>query len=213
MHVSLESNTLLLPPQLARKIGFSAALVLQQMHYWLGKSKHLINGVRWIYNSFPAWAEQLPLAVRTIKRAIAKLRELNLIQVERHGKQQWDQTNWYTINYQELEALIPPIVPDCPDQSGQPDTPNEDSLAPSFSEITPKTFSEKRERPVKQQERVEREEWFSLAHLAQVVAAQQDRNTVITGLNYELGGGCYKDWKELAKKYPLSKLDQMCRKL
>jgi hypothetical protein len=212
MNASLEQNTLLLPPRLARKIGMSAALVLQQLHYWLKKTSHTIKGVRWIYNSFLSWAEQLPLAVRTIKRAIAKLKDLNLIQVERHGKQQWDQTNWYTINYQELEALISPIVPGGPHQAGQPDPPDEDPLAPSSSEITPETFPEKRERPVnKKQERLEQEEWFSLAHSAQVVAIQHDCNTVITGLQYELGGGCYRDWKKLAKEYPLSRLDQMCR--
>ena len=139
MKSSIEQKPLLLPPQLARKIGLNAALVLQQIHYWLQKSKHLIGGVRWIYNSFTAWAAQLPMSTRTIQRAIAKLKVLRLIKVERRAAQEWDQTNWYSIDYQrltELEALILPSAPSCRDRPCQVDAIDHDNLATSYTETS-----------------------------------------------------------------------------
>lgn len=141
MKSSIEQKPLLLPPQLARKIGLNAALVLQQIHYWLQKSKHFVGGVRWIYNSFTAWAAQLPMSTRTIQRAIAKLKAQGLIKVERRAAQEWDQTNWYSIDYErleELEALISPSAPLCRDRLCQLDTIECATLSTSYTETSTK---------------------------------------------------------------------------
>jgi hypothetical protein len=48
-------------PSLAAKIGLNEAVVLQQIHYWLGISKHNIEGRTWVYNTYEEWQKQLPL--------------------------------------------------------------------------------------------------------------------------------------------------------
>ncbi|MDR7079859.1 hypothetical protein J2Y03_004917 [Neobacillus niacini] len=41
------------------RVGLNEALVLQQIHYWLGINKHEIEGRKWVYNSYPDWQRQL----------------------------------------------------------------------------------------------------------------------------------------------------------
>jgi len=45
----LESNPLVIIPELATAIGLNEAVVLQQIHYWLKTSKHKHDGFAWIY--------------------------------------------------------------------------------------------------------------------------------------------------------------------
>lgn len=92
--------------ELSHLIGRTPALFLQQLHYWLQKSKHLIDDIPWIYNTLNDWAEQLGCSTTTIKRVIARLKHLEIIQIDRRKQSEWDQTNWYTIDYKSLEALI-----------------------------------------------------------------------------------------------------------
>lgn len=118
---SLFSDAVPVSSILAKIIGRSSAALIQQIHYHLQKSKHVVEGTRWIYNSFKDWAEQLPFSDTTIKRAVSKLRDLGLIITERRDRQQWKQTNWYTIDYQRLECLIFSIGSFCPNRSVQID--------------------------------------------------------------------------------------------
>ncbi|WP_052672542.1 hypothetical protein [Aliterella atlantica] len=120
MTTSLAPHPLLLPPDLAKEIGLHEAVILQQIHYWLERSSHLINGCRWIYNTYRAWQEQFPfLSLSAIRRAIARLEGLNLLKTERFNKRQWNQTKWYSINYQRLEVLISSICSNQTDRSAQ----------------------------------------------------------------------------------------------
>lgn len=99
--------------KLSQLIGRTPALFLQQLHYWLQKSKHLIDDIPWIYNTLNDWAEQLGCSPTTIKRVIAHLKHLEIIQIDRRKQSEWDQTNWYTIDYKSLEALIFQSGPFC----------------------------------------------------------------------------------------------------
>lgn len=120
MSLVIEESPLAVLPGLATKIGVNGALILQQIHYWLEKSKHMIDGCRWIYNSYESWHQQFPfLSLKTIKRAVAELRALQLLRVERFQKHRWNQTNWYTIDYERLEALVSRIVPTQSNRLGQ----------------------------------------------------------------------------------------------
>lgn len=47
-------------PKLAELIGLNEAIILQQMHYWIGNSKHEYDNKKWIYNSYSKWIEQFP---------------------------------------------------------------------------------------------------------------------------------------------------------
>lgn len=105
MTTALEENSLLLPPRLAHFLGRSEALLLQQLHYWLTHAPHLIDGVAWIYNSYPQWAQQTLLSLSTIRRAFLNLRELKVVKVEQREKHKYQRRYWYTIDYDRLKAL------------------------------------------------------------------------------------------------------------
>lgn len=97
---------LVIPPLLAAEIGLEEAIILQQINYWLRKSKHIIKGVRWIWQTYNQWQKQFPfLKLSAIRRAIASLKCRELIVVERKSAKTWYQANWYTINREKLTAL------------------------------------------------------------------------------------------------------------
>ncbi len=137
---------LIVLPALAKELGTTAAITLQQIHYWTEKKCGcVIDGVRWIYNTYKQWQEQMPhVSVSTIKRAIARLRNLNLILIEQHDKSQWNHRNHYTINYETLKALQLSISSNCDHQLGQSEPSGEVTLNQSSlsSENTTKTTTE-----------------------------------------------------------------------
>jgi hypothetical protein len=92
-------------PSLAAKIGLNEAIMLQQIHYWLRKSKNIRDGKPWIYNTYTEWEKQFPWwSNRTIKRIVDNLRAAGLIETtSKYNKLNIDQTLWYTINYDKLD--------------------------------------------------------------------------------------------------------------
>ncbi|MBE9152549.1 ArsR family transcriptional regulator, partial [Coleofasciculus sp. LEGE 07092] len=103
---------LVVPPLLAAEIGLAEAIILQQINYWLRKSDHIIDGIKWIWQTFNQWQEQFPfLSMRQIRQGINKLKALGLIQVERKSAKTWYQANWYSICYDNLKALWHRICP------------------------------------------------------------------------------------------------------
>lgn len=143
MTTSLAPHPLLIPPALAKEIGLHEAVILQQIHYWLEKSNHLINGCLWIYNTYQAWLEQFPfLSLSAIRKAIARLEGLQLLKTERFDKQRWNQTKWYSINYQRLEVLISSICPNQHIRSAQFEQLDLAILSSSSTETTAFTTSE-----------------------------------------------------------------------
>ncbi|MCM3482285.1 MAG: conserved phage C-terminal domain-containing protein [Staphylococcus warneri] len=102
----IDDYPILVLPKLATEIGLNEAIVLQQIHYWLGSSKHIHDGFNWIYNSYKEWEEQFPFWSNvTIRRTITSLEKQNLIITSNYNKAGFDKTKWYTINYLELEGV------------------------------------------------------------------------------------------------------------
>src|SRR5690242_16193136 len=101
-----EGSILLVPPDLAAAIGFHEALMLQQIHYWLGVAGHERDGRRWIYNSYTDWAAQLPFWTReTVRRVLGRLRARGLVLTGDYNRHGYDRTLWYTIDYAAVAAL------------------------------------------------------------------------------------------------------------
>jgi hypothetical protein len=101
-----EGSILLVPPALAAAIGFHEALMLQQIHYWLGVAGHERDGRHWIYNSYSDWAAQLPFWSReTVRRVLGRLRARGLVLTGDYNRHGYDRTLWYTIDYAALAAL------------------------------------------------------------------------------------------------------------
>lgn len=100
-------------PTLAKKVGLNEAIVLQQIQYWLyvnqqRKSKqHFIDGRWWTYNTAEEWQEQFTFwSVETVRRALNSLRSKGIVLTGKHGQNGFDQTLWYTIDYDALNHLV-----------------------------------------------------------------------------------------------------------
>lgn len=97
---------LLVLPSLAVAIGLNEAIVLQQIHYWLGTSKNSHDGRLWVYNTYEQWGEQFPFwSPEFIRKIVKSLRDKNLIEARQLSPNAWDKTNSYTINYEVLESI------------------------------------------------------------------------------------------------------------
>lgn len=110
MTTTLAPQSIPFSASIAAALGRCAALVLQQLHYWLQKSKHTADGLKWIYNTLPQWAEQLGYSVSHLKRVFARLQQLGFIRIEKRQSIQWKQINWYAIDYDRLEKWLKPLL-------------------------------------------------------------------------------------------------------
>lgn len=96
---------MLVLPSLAVAVGLNEAIILQQIHYWLGASKNSHDGRLWVYNTYEQWAEQFPFwSPEFIRKIVKSLRDKNLIEARQLSPNAWDKTNSYTINYEALES-------------------------------------------------------------------------------------------------------------
>jgi len=102
----LDENPLVIIPSLALKLGLNEAIFLQQLHYWILRSKSVYLNKRWIYKTTKEWHRELPfLSVRTIERVIHKLKEKNLIVSKKLSNNRDNHTSYYTIDYERLGEL------------------------------------------------------------------------------------------------------------
>ena len=109
MSILFNKNPLVVNPELAELIGLNEAIILQQLHYWIQKSNFEKDGKKWVYNSYKEWQKQFKFwSVDTIKRTMNKLKKMNLIEIKQLSNSKLDKTNYYSINYQELELLSVP---------------------------------------------------------------------------------------------------------
>ena len=109
-------KALVLCPKITQHFGVSAALVLQQLHYWLSKenlSYGIIdeNGYQWIRNTYEQWCEQIQvLTLSTLRRAFSTLEKNNIILSQRFAEKSrysgGNQVKFYTINYDQLESVM-----------------------------------------------------------------------------------------------------------
>ena len=111
----IEGNTIAFSPALAEKIGVNEALALQQVHYWLEvnreTNKNFHDGRYWTYNSIKNWHEkQFSFwSYDKVKRTFAKLEKKELLVTGNYNNHKYDQTKWYSIDYNALEKLNLPI--------------------------------------------------------------------------------------------------------
>lgn len=100
-------NPLVIDRELAVAIGLNEAMILQQIHYWIRKSEHNIDGKTWIYNSISQWREQFPFwSESTINRTIKNLIEQGLLFIGNYNRDRRDRTRWYSINYESLDRVV-----------------------------------------------------------------------------------------------------------
>lgn len=103
-------------PTLARLISLQAAVLLQQLHYWLQQKAaaperyrdHFINGRYWVYWTQEQLQRAIPLGRSSDphKRLVKELSALGILLVERHRASSWDRTNFYSIDYLCFDDFI-----------------------------------------------------------------------------------------------------------
>jgi hypothetical protein len=107
-HLLINEPPIAFLPSLAVQVGVDAALVLQQIHYWLSNPKigKTADGQKWVRNTlaewqqdnFPFWSES------KISRILSKLESDGFISsrddLNHHG---YDRTKWYTVHYGNLQ--------------------------------------------------------------------------------------------------------------
>ena len=104
----IDDQPLQVLPSLAEAIGLNEALILQQIHWLLLRSKKEFNGKYWVFNTYEEWQEKhfRFFSISTIRRTINRLEELDLlISTTEFNQMKVDKTKWYTINYEALENL------------------------------------------------------------------------------------------------------------
>lgn len=84
-----------------------AALIMQQLHYWLiKKGGKIIDGIHWIYNTYEQWLDQMPwLSKWCLRKILYKLRDMGLVKFAQLDKHEYKRRGYYTIDYQKLEEL------------------------------------------------------------------------------------------------------------
>ncbi|WP_036189271.1 hypothetical protein, partial [Ureibacillus manganicus] len=103
----IPESPLQLLPTLATKIGLNEAIVLQQIHYWLTKSKNVRDGRVWVYKSVNDWQKEFPFwSKNTIDRTLKKLEKQQLIFVGNYNKRKYDRTKWYSIQYKTIAEIV-----------------------------------------------------------------------------------------------------------
>ena len=107
----LGGHPLLVDPQLATHIGKNAAIVLQQIHYWIEKNreskKNFKEGRYWTYNSIQNWRDQnfAFWSYSTVKRIFSRLVKKGFLLKANYNKWKTDRTIWYSIDYEALEKF------------------------------------------------------------------------------------------------------------
>ena len=110
-------------PSLAVKIGLNEALFIQQLHYWVDRSKNIIDGRQWVYNTMADWSRQFPFwSQKTLSRTISNLEKQKLVISGNYNQKGYDRTKWYTIDYLALERL-----------EKEPETENHEESEPDVS--------------------------------------------------------------------------------
>ena len=153
----IDEHPLTVQPSLAAALGVNAAILLQQINYWVKLAeKHgekekdyrkRKDGEWWTYNTYSQWQEQMPwLSESGIRKLVKQLRDKDLIAVVKHGKQGHDHTLWYSINYEAVENLRTEghsDVSGCDVSDGPSGTDHDVSLSDvSYATETPETSTE-----------------------------------------------------------------------
>lgn len=111
----IREEPLLFSPTLAKALGINEAVILQQIHYWVGKKLHYFDQRYWTYNTYAEWRKQFPwLSENGIKGVIKKLEKLGILDANNYNKWKFDRTKWYSINYEVLNSFEFAIVENSP---------------------------------------------------------------------------------------------------
>jgi len=131
----IDEYPLVVLPSLAKAIGLSEAIFIQQLHYWLEKSGHERDSRRWVYNTYADWATQFPWwNPGSIRRIIGRLRKLGIVLVtDAYNSSPIDKTLWYTIDHEALGT----VTDESDEAPGSVSEPFEEPIDPPEEPVNP----------------------------------------------------------------------------
>ncbi|MGG6297752.1 hypothetical protein ACQ4M4_25445 [Leptolyngbya sp. AN02str] len=149
---TLEVNSIPIPPQLAGLLkqrlgrsgtGFDEGAFLQQLHYWTLNSQTagwIVDGVKWVYNSLKSWQAQFPwMSEYGLRKAIANLKKLGLIQTAQHWLTSYRRVMFYRIDYEQLKIFLGDVCDQFASRCVNSDHVEVGSHHTSYSEISSDT--------------------------------------------------------------------------
>lgn len=107
-----DESPLTFSPTIASVLGLNAAIVLQQLHYWLCKNQQSMTNIRygkvWCYDTYEKWRERsFPFwSADTIKRTFLSLEKRGIVISKQYGKYERNRVKWYTIDYPVLDDIL-----------------------------------------------------------------------------------------------------------
>ncbi len=112
--VLFDEPPIAISPTLCRVLGLASAVFLQQLHYRIQQkvaapdryADHFINDRFWVYWTSDDLLREIPLgrSIEPHRRVVKDLRTIGVLIVEKHRAAIWDRTNFYTIDYSQLES-------------------------------------------------------------------------------------------------------------
>ena len=108
---SSPTNNRFFSAEIAEALGdINAAVIVQQLHYWMQKQGigTLVEGIKYVYNTFDDWVESQFkwLSVWQFRKSMNLLRSLEIVKVIRYKARQWNQTNYYSLDYERLFKFL-----------------------------------------------------------------------------------------------------------
>ena len=109
---------------LALRYGVNAAILLDNIHFWISKNKangtNFHDGYTWTYNSIEALSKQFPyLSAKQIRTALLKLKDEGIIITGNYSNNAFNRTTWYALT--EYGESIFRIKRECDELKGQND--------------------------------------------------------------------------------------------
>ncbi|HHP7231644.1 MAG TPA: hypothetical protein ACFCUY_12400 [Xenococcaceae cyanobacterium] len=100
-------NTRVFDMRIAEALGnINAAVIVQQLDYWMQKKEVgvTVKGIKYVYNTFTEWVTQqfTWLSIWQFRQAMNLLRSLEIVRVIRYKSREWNQTNYYSLDYARL---------------------------------------------------------------------------------------------------------------
>ena len=110
-------NLVVFDAEVAEKLGINAAIILSRIIWSLemkatnNETDYFRDGRWWMYDSVPALCRYSTLGRDTVKRTIAHLRGLKIIESTQYRLASGNAENWYMVNSQKLAEVLsnPPI--------------------------------------------------------------------------------------------------------
>lgn len=145
----IDEPPLVVLPSLAIRLGsVNRAIVLQQIHYWCGRSTNIHDGHRWVYQTYEEWGQQFPwISESGIKSIIADLEKKGILISGCYNKLPFDRTKWYRIDYATLDQTVSVPSSDGGPSNGQSVSDEQTVSVPSDDAVTVRPIPETTETP------------------------------------------------------------------